>query len=131
MTSTTCSISVAADYIIVGGGTAGLVLASRLSEDSAVHVMVLESGPDRTTDPQIKDPMDWQSLMGTDLEWGLKLAPQDGLNGRTQDHPAGRVLGGSSAINVLAFVAPSSTGIDAWEHLGHPGWNWATLALHL
>ncbi|KAE8371696.1 hypothetical protein BDV26DRAFT_286571 [Aspergillus bertholletiae] len=104
MTSTTTPIPVAADYIIVGGGTAGLVVANRLSEDPSVHVMVLESGPDRTTDPQIPDPTAWQSLTGTELDWQLKLVPQvNGLNGRSQDHPAGRVFGGSSAINGLAL----------------------------
>ena len=74
MASTTLPSS--ANYLIVGGGTAGLVVACRLSENPDVHVVVLESGPDRTQDPQVRDPNAWRGLSGSDLDWKLKTVPQ-------------------------------------------------------
>lgn len=65
-----------AEYLIVGGGTAGLVVACRLSEDPATSVVVLESGPDRTNDPQVQNPGVWHSLSGSDLDWKLNIVRQ-------------------------------------------------------
>lgn len=65
-----------ADYLIVGGGTSGLVVASRLSECSASTVVVLESGPDRNEDPEVRNPGTWHSLIGSDLDWGFKIVSQ-------------------------------------------------------
>lgn len=65
-----------ADYLIVGGGTAGLVVACRLSEDPNVTVVVLESGFDRTQDPRVQNPEAWHGLSGSDLDWKLKIKPQ-------------------------------------------------------
>ncbi|EAW15349.1 GMC family oxidoreductase [Aspergillus clavatus NRRL 1] len=129
MSSTTLPSS--ADYLIIGGGTAGLVVANRLSEDPNLRVVVLESGPDRTTDAQVQNPATWATLGGSDLDWKMKIVPQPGLNNRTQEHPAGKVLGGSSAINGLFFVPPSPAGINAWAKLGNPGWTWESFVPYL
>ncbi|KAJ5889183.1 glucose-methanol-choline (gmc) oxidoreductase [Penicillium tannophilum] len=121
-----------ADYLIIGGGTAGLVVASRLaSELPDKQVVVLESGPDRTADPRVQNPSAWPTLSGSELDWQFKIVPQAGLNNREQEHPAGRMLGGSSALNGLAWVPPSPAGINAWAKLGNPSWNWETLLPYL
>lgn len=76
-----------ADYIIVGGGTAGLVVANRLSEDPDIRILVLESGPDCTTDPRVQDPKAWPTLQGSDLDWQLKTVPQVGKCKSTPQWP--------------------------------------------
>ncbi|KAJ5090130.1 hypothetical protein N7532_008814 [Penicillium argentinense] len=119
------------DYIIVGGGTAGLVVACRLSEDANVAVTVLEAGADCTQDPRVRDPGAWHGLCGSELDWKMKITPQTGLGGRPQDHPAGKLLGGTSAINGSGFVPPSPAGIDAWAKLGNDKWTWETLRPYL
>ncbi|KAH6643473.1 hypothetical protein BKA67DRAFT_542424 [Truncatella angustata] len=116
-----------ADFIIAGGGTAGLVVASRLSEDPNVRVLVLEAGEDLTADPRVNIPAFWTTLLGSDADWQFKTAAQPGLNGRSIQQPRGKVLGGSSAINGQTFVAPARAEINAWAGLGNPGWDWEGL----
>lgn len=65
-----------ADYVIVGGGTSGLVLASRLSEDPNASIVVVESGPDQTTNPEVRDPLVWRALSGSDLDWKPRTIAQ-------------------------------------------------------
>ncbi|KAJ5173317.1 glucose-methanol-choline (gmc) oxidoreductase [Penicillium capsulatum] len=120
-----------ADYVIAGGGTAGLVVAARLSENPEVTVLVLESGPDGTNDPRVKDLKNWPATLGSELDWKYQSVEQTGLNNRKQDHPAGRILGGSSAINGGIYLAPSPAGIDAWASLGNPNWDWKSLRPYL
>ncbi|KAI0887804.1 uncharacterized protein GGS22DRAFT_154340 [Annulohypoxylon maeteangense] len=116
------------DYIIVGGGTSGLVVANRLSEKSDVQVLVLEAGNDLSADPRVTIPALFTSLMGSDADWQYKSISQPGLGGRSIQEPQGKALGGSSAINAQAFIAPAQADIDAWAKLGNPGWDWAGLA---
>lgn len=114
------------DYIIIGGGTAGLVLAARLSEDENIQVLVLEAGQNQNEDPRVIMPAMWPTLLNTTSNWHFRTTPQDGLQGRDLAFPQGRVIGGSSAINGLTFTPPSKTNVEAWAALGNPGWDWAS-----
>ncbi|PGH12903.1 hypothetical protein AJ79_04003 [Helicocarpus griseus UAMH5409] len=116
------------DYIIVGGGTAGLTVAARLSEDSSLQIGVLEAGELRQDDPAISTPFRSFSLLENPAyDWMFKTIPQKQLNNRSVDWPRGKVVGGSSAINFQSFVRGAPTEYDDWEALGNEGWNWKNL----
>ncbi|KAB8221654.1 hypothetical protein BDV33DRAFT_230146 [Aspergillus novoparasiticus] len=117
-----------ADYVIVGGGTAALVVACRLSENPETRIVVLERGEDTSSDARVQNPLVYESLNGSEMDWNLKGAPQAGLNGREFNQAAGKALGGSSVINGCVFLPPAAAALNAWESLGNPGWNWETLA---
>ncbi|KAI0142136.1 hypothetical protein BJ166DRAFT_94476 [Pestalotiopsis sp. NC0098] len=113
------------DFVVVGGGLSGLVVASRLSEDPATSVLVIESGKDLTNDHRVKIPAFWGMLLDDpDATWQLKTAPQEALGGREIMLSQGRMLGGSSALNGLSFSATSKANVNAWASLGNPGWDW-------
>ncbi|KAF9439726.1 GMC oxidoreductase, partial [Macrolepiota fuliginosa MF-IS2] len=113
------------DYIVVGGGTAGLVLAARLTEDAAISVLVLEAGEENLNDPMIVLSGQNGAHFGKpEYDWCLKTVPQVHSKGSEVFWPRGRILGGSSAINFMAWTKPSKSDIDAWERLGNGGWNW-------
>ncbi|KAL1864087.1 hypothetical protein Daus18300_007867 [Diaporthe australafricana] len=117
------------DYIIVGGGTAGLVVASRLSEDADVSVLIIEAGGDKSKDPYVMTPGLMGAMYGKDeYDWNFSSVPQASLNNRTISQARGRMLGGSSALNFLMMVYPSKAILDAWETVGNEGWNFETLA---
>ncbi|KAL0260751.1 hypothetical protein SLS55_004441 [Diplodia seriata] len=120
------------DYIIVGGGTAGLVLASRLSEDADKSVLVIEAGANRKGDVRIDTPGMMTSLYDDpDYDWAFMTEPQASLNGRRIAYPRGRVLGGSSAINFSAILYPSQADFNDWAELGNSGWDAESMVPYL
>ncbi|KAK8109067.1 GMC oxidoreductase [Apiospora sp. TS-2023a] len=117
------------DYIIVGGGTAGLAVASRLSEDETVRVLVIEAGADHSGDPLVSMPGGLVGQFGNpEYDWNFRTVPQEHLNGRLIPHPRGRGLGGCSSINFMMWLHPSRASLDAWAKLGNPGWSYDDLA---
>jgi choline dehydrogenase len=100
-----------ADYVVIGGGTAGSVIASRLSENPAVRVVLLEAGP-LTGPADMASPAAWPTLLGTEVDWAFSSTPQAGLEGNTVPYPRGKVLGGSSSINAMGHLRGHRSNYD-------------------
>lgn len=115
------------DYLVVGGGTAGLVVAARLSEDPEIQVGVLEAGSATFDSPTISVPGRYGEELGTPRDWQYETLPQPGLGGRRLQWPRGKVLGGTSALNFMTWNRPNREDLDAWEELGNAGWSWKDL----
>ncbi|BGP52030.1 hypothetical protein JCM10450v2_008001 [Rhodotorula kratochvilovae] len=116
-------------YIVVGGGNAGLAVASRLAAgNSSSNVLVLEAGGSGQGDPSIDIPGFAGAALGTQYDWGFSTTPQEDANGRSVYWPRGKVLGGSSAINFLISTRPNTAEHDVWASLaGSSAWNWNSL----
>ncbi|MEV3875128.1 GMC family oxidoreductase N-terminal domain-containing protein [Streptomyces sp. NPDC049906] len=110
------------DYVIVGAGLAGCVLAHRLSADPDVTVALVEAGPDATADPRVTQPSRWPQLMGSELDWSYLTVPQRHLNGRRLSWPRGRLVGGSSAMHAMVYVEGHASDYDAWAVHGGTEW---------
>ncbi|KAK6503369.1 hypothetical protein TWF481_008389 [Arthrobotrys musiformis] len=116
------------DYVIAGGGTAGLVLAARLTENPDITVAVIEAGEDRLGDPTILAPGLLTALYtDPNYDWDFHTVPQASANSRVFSQPRGKVLGGSSAINFLFWTHPSQKDINNWGLLGNANWTWSAL----
>lgn len=106
------------DYVVVGGGTAGLCIAARLTENPDVKVGVLEAGSNRIDDPQVYTPSLYPSLIGRDkYDWCFETVPQESANGKKYSMPRGKLLGGSSGINYLVGNLPLRRCCDEDAHL--------------
>lgn len=115
------------DYLIIGGGTAGLVVAARLSEDPSIKVGVLEAGPASFDLQSVNVPGRYGETLETPLDWQYHTTPQIGLGGRSLAWPRGKLLGGTSALNFMTWNRPNREDLDAWERLGNRGWGWNDL----
>lgn len=111
------------DYIIIGAGSAGCVLANRLTEDPAVKVLLLEAGgPD--TRKEIHMPVAFSKLFKTSCDWAYYTEPEPKLANRNLYWPRGKVLGGSSSINAMIYIRGHRYDYDHWSDLGNPGWSY-------
>lgn len=112
------------DFIVVGAGSAGCVLANRLSADPRHRVLLLEAGPE-DRNPWIHIPVGYFRTMYSKLSWGFQTEPDPGIAGRSIVWPRGKVLGGSSSINGLVYIRGQAEDFDHWRQLGNPGWSFA------
>jgi choline dehydrogenase len=111
------------DYVIIGAGAAGCVLANRLSEDPACRVLLLEAGGE-DSDPAIKTPAFYSRLQDGPCDWGFRTAPQPNLCGRRLYVPQGRVLGGSTSLHYMIYIRGNRGDYDGWRDLGNEGWGY-------
>jgi choline dehydrogenase len=118
------------DYIIVGAGSAGCVLASRLSEDPQTRVLLIEAGG-ADTKREIRIPLAWMKLLKSEIDWDYTTTEQAGLGGRRVYWPRGKTLGGCSSTNVMMAIPGHRLDYDGWADLGNEGWSFEELAPHL
>ncbi|MEV3903965.1 GMC family oxidoreductase N-terminal domain-containing protein [Mycobacterium sp. NPDC050551] len=114
------------DYVVIGGGSAGCVIAARLCEDPAARVLLLESGS-ADTRPDIAAPPAWPTLWGTDVDYAYRTVAQAGTAGREHNWPRGHTLGGSGSINAMVFLRGHPSEFDSWAAAGCAGWDHASV----
>lgn len=110
------------DFVVVGAGSSGCVIAHRLSADPDLRVLVVEAGGPPTS-PAADEPGRWTSLLGGDLDWGYATEPEPGLNDRVVSWPRGRALGGSSVINAMSYVRGHRLNFERWAELADASWS--------
>jgi choline dehydrogenase len=110
------------DYVVVGAGTAGCVLAARLTEHADTSVLLLEAGPARKK-LEVRVPAAFSRLYRTEVDWGYSTVPQPELDGRELVYPLGRMLGGSASMNAMIVARGNRLDYEAWDAVA-PGWSW-------
>ena len=112
------------DYIVIGGGTAGCVLANRLSADPTVSVVLIEAG-DKDDYFWIDIPVGYlYTIANPRTDWCYQTEAESGLNGRSIGYARGKVLGGCSSINAMLYMRGQTTDFDHWAQLGNSVWSW-------
>src|SRR5881392_1714989 len=111
------------DVVVVGAGSAGCVLAARLSEDPAVDVLLLEAGAAKLP-REVGIPAAFSKLFRSDVDWNYDTEPEEHLAGRPIYWPRGKMLGGSSSLNAMMAIPGHTADYDGWAALGAPGWSW-------
>ncbi len=114
------------DIVVVGAGTAGCILAARLSEDPGARVLLVEAGPPDAAS-QVTPTAAWPTLSGSQLDWAFTTEPQAQTGGHVHDIPRGKVVGGSGTINAMAFVRGDRSDFDTWAYAGCTGWDYASV----
>ncbi|KAM6493412.1 hypothetical protein JOM56_011546 [Amanita muscaria] len=115
------------DYIIVGGGTTGLTVARRLTDNTNKCVLVIEAGRSGVNDSLVTIPERSFQFIGTDIDWFYFTQPQAHAANLSINLSAGKILGGDSSVNGLIWARPPKAEYDAWEQLGNHGWNWNSM----
>ena len=114
-----------ANYVVVGAGSAGCVVANHLSSDPSIRVALIEAGA-KDSSPWIHIPVGYfRTMHNPDFDWCYRTEPDQGLGGRSLNWPRGKVLGGSSSLNGLLYVRGQREDYDRWAQLGNPGWSWS------
>lgn len=123
-----CNLDRDVDYVVVGGGPAGMVVAERLSQDPSVNILLLEAGPDGTNEPLINTPAYGPQLTGTQYVWNFTSQPDPNLGGRAPALTQGHAWGGGSAVNYMAYCRGAPSVFDEWANIsGDNGLSWASL----